>query len=454
MQPQLLSTNDDVGKGVLGRDGTRKKREGSPLSNLELGIGGSSGLRGVVKEEKDQLVFTAEQLQQLQLQVVIFRYILAGLPVPIGLVLPVWRSLAASLGSSKSGIYDQLPSFLGFTPRDFDYRSMMDAEPGRCRRTDGKKWRCYRDVVPNQKYCERHMHRGCQRSRKHVETSEDSTKANSSAINSDIFASSMNSSNATTSDSRTSATLSTSLNLTVPCPSISKSVPETLKSSSATYTGKGNWERKGDDVVRVNTGTTTSSLIRVLADKNNAKYGSNCTDGMGFKSSNISTNKIDQSSVGNKKSGDASVVPGFGLSPKSVLQCGTASRCNQLNFDCKAEVEMEPLRCRRTDGKKWRCSRDVVPDKKYCENHLHRGVKKAIVGSKLIIGAPAVAPSHNIQTCGTTTKVEKLNTNLSISITATPQKASDADSSSFSNSDSTTVTDESPTISHILYSSP
>jgi len=45
----------------------------------------------------------------------------------------------------------------------------MDPEPGRCRRTDGKKWRCARDVVAGQKYCERHMHRGRNRSRKPVE---------------------------------------------------------------------------------------------------------------------------------------------------------------------------------------------------------------------------------------------------------------------------------------------
>lgn len=43
----------------------------------------------------------------------------------------------------------------------------MGPETGRCRRTDGKTWRCRRDVVPDQKYCERHMHRG--RSRKRVE---------------------------------------------------------------------------------------------------------------------------------------------------------------------------------------------------------------------------------------------------------------------------------------------
>ncbi|KAF2307599.1 hypothetical protein GH714_030052 [Hevea brasiliensis] len=48
-------------------------------------------------------------------------------------------------------------------------RAAMDPEPGRCRRTDGKKWRCSRDVVAGQKYCERHVHRGRNRSRKPVE---------------------------------------------------------------------------------------------------------------------------------------------------------------------------------------------------------------------------------------------------------------------------------------------
>lgn len=44
-----------------------------------------------------------------------------------------------------------------------------DPEPGRCRRTDGKKWRCSREAVPDQKYCERHINRGRHRSRKPVE---------------------------------------------------------------------------------------------------------------------------------------------------------------------------------------------------------------------------------------------------------------------------------------------
>jgi len=45
-----------------------------------------------------------------------------------------------------------------------------DVEPGRCRRTDGKKWRCSRDAIGDQKYCERHIKRNCHRSRKHVES--------------------------------------------------------------------------------------------------------------------------------------------------------------------------------------------------------------------------------------------------------------------------------------------
>lgn len=46
----------------------------------------------------------------------------------------------------------------------------IDPEPGRCRRTDGKKWRCSKEAYPDSKYCERHMHRGRNRSRKPVET--------------------------------------------------------------------------------------------------------------------------------------------------------------------------------------------------------------------------------------------------------------------------------------------
>src|SRR5262249_20377361 len=49
------------------------------------------------------------------------------------------------------------------------YGKRIDPEPGRCRRTDGKKWRCSKNACPDSKYCERHMNKGHKRSRKPVE---------------------------------------------------------------------------------------------------------------------------------------------------------------------------------------------------------------------------------------------------------------------------------------------
>lgn len=52
-----------------------------------------------------------------------------------------------------------------------DSRKGIEEEPWRCRRTDGKKWRCGKEALAHQKYCERHIHRGRHRSRKLVDSS-------------------------------------------------------------------------------------------------------------------------------------------------------------------------------------------------------------------------------------------------------------------------------------------
>lgn len=57
------------------------------------------------------------------------------------------------------------------------YGKKLDPEPWRCRRTDGKKWRCAKEAYPDSKYCERHMHRGRNRSRKPVESSSNPTNS-------------------------------------------------------------------------------------------------------------------------------------------------------------------------------------------------------------------------------------------------------------------------------------
>jgi len=54
-------------------------------------------------------------------------------------------------------------------------RKAEDPEPGRCRRTDGKKWRCSREAHGESKYCEKHIHRGKSRSRKPVEVTSSAT---------------------------------------------------------------------------------------------------------------------------------------------------------------------------------------------------------------------------------------------------------------------------------------
>ncbi|BBG98425.1 growth-regulating factor 7 [Prunus dulcis] len=109
--------------------------------------------------------FTNTQWKELERQAMIYKYMVASLPVPRDLLFPITR---APSGPTIS----QSPLSSGFNLR---LSNSTDPEPGRCKRTDGKKWRCSRDVAPDQKYCERHMHRGRPRSRKHVEVHANTT---------------------------------------------------------------------------------------------------------------------------------------------------------------------------------------------------------------------------------------------------------------------------------------
>ena len=59
---------------------------------------------------------------------------------------------------------------MGVGPMCLDTKKGLENEPWRCRRTDGKKWRCSKEALPHQKYCERHIHRGRHRSSKLVDS--------------------------------------------------------------------------------------------------------------------------------------------------------------------------------------------------------------------------------------------------------------------------------------------
>ena len=58
--------------------------------------------------------FTEAQRKELEEQAVINRHISAGLPVPLHLLLPIWKSVAASLGPSNPTIYKHYPSCKSF----------------------------------------------------------------------------------------------------------------------------------------------------------------------------------------------------------------------------------------------------------------------------------------------------------------------------------------------------
>ncbi|KAJ0259177.1 Growth-regulating factor 9 [Hirschfeldia incana] len=117
----------------------------------------------------------AAQLHEFRMQALVYRYIEAGVRVPHHLVVPIWNSLALSSSSTSSYLIHH----------NHDSSSLLnekvDPEPTRCRRTDGKKWRCSNKVLLFQKYCERHMHRGRKRSRKLVESSSSSYDVASSS---------------------------------------------------------------------------------------------------------------------------------------------------------------------------------------------------------------------------------------------------------------------------------
>lgn len=118
--------------------------------------------------------FTAAQWQELEQQALIYKYMASGHPIPADLILPMRRSVLLDIGAGAAASifpHQQQPKIGWGCGFQMGYgRKVEDLEPGRCRRTDGKKWRCSKEAHPDSKYCERHMHRGKNRSRKPVET--------------------------------------------------------------------------------------------------------------------------------------------------------------------------------------------------------------------------------------------------------------------------------------------
>ncbi|XP_073304706.1 growth-regulating factor 7-like isoform X1 [Primulina huaijiensis] len=175
--------NDDGGDGsneVLGyiySNGASASCVGSSaagykLTNLQifdffpsLNSTAASGSSGVMASSVG-LAFTSAQWKELERQAMIFKYLTASLPLPLPLPRDLLYPLSLNFPAPASDPTINLSGGELYNARCFKNR---DPEPGRCKRTDGKKWRCSKDVAPLQKYCERHLHKGRLRSRKPVE---------------------------------------------------------------------------------------------------------------------------------------------------------------------------------------------------------------------------------------------------------------------------------------------
>ncbi|KAF1887463.1 hypothetical protein Lal_00040517 [Lupinus albus] len=118
---------------------------------------------------RNSFPFTPSQWQELEHQALIYKHMASGVSIPPDLIFPIKRSYLDSPLSSR---------LLPHQPQHFGWNYL---QMGRCRRTDGKKWRCSKEAYPDSKYCERHMHRGKNRSRKPVEVLKTTNDTNASS---------------------------------------------------------------------------------------------------------------------------------------------------------------------------------------------------------------------------------------------------------------------------------
>ncbi|XP_068463762.1 growth-regulating factor 5-like isoform X1 [Phaseolus vulgaris] len=116
---------------------------------------------------RNRFPFTPSQWQELEHQALIYKYMASGISIPPDLLFTIKRTHLDSPLSSR--LLPHQSQHFGWNYLPMGLGRKIDPEPGRCRRTDGKKWRCSKEAYPDSKYCERHMHRGKNRSRKPVE---------------------------------------------------------------------------------------------------------------------------------------------------------------------------------------------------------------------------------------------------------------------------------------------
>ncbi|XP_034676557.1 growth-regulating factor 1-like [Vitis riparia] len=253
--------------------------------------------------------FTQSQWMELEHQALIYKYITANVPIPSNLLMPIRKALD-SVGFSTFSAGALRPNALGWGSFHLGFSNNTDPEPGRCRRTDGKKWRCSRDAVADQKYCERHMNRGRHRSRKPVEGQ-------------------------------------TGHSVPGPTTTATKLMPITSSSSASVVTGGGTSNSLAiahHQIKNLHPGASNPSaatpINRIFLNKENVGERMQETQGLSILSSTI-----DQKSKENQFSLPKQQIPyeessraGFGLIPSNSLLSKSSSFMNCRNFGSSQDL--------------------------------------------------------------------------------------------------------------------
>lgn len=81
---------------------------------IKLGLGtaaDSATAQNPVTEHRKPVVLTPAQLHELQGQALIYKHLEAGLPVPLHLLIPIWKSVASCFGPSIYKLYPSCKSY-------------------------------------------------------------------------------------------------------------------------------------------------------------------------------------------------------------------------------------------------------------------------------------------------------------------------------------------------------
>ncbi|KAL8114279.1 growth-regulating factor 9-like [Apium graveolens] len=287
----------------------------------------------------------------------------------------------------------------------------MGPDTGRCRRTDGKLWRCRKDVVPGNKYCEGHMHRG--RPRKRVQASEVTLQSNLQTGTCSNSHTPTSTCSVKTSQKIKSHNLSdTSAKFSTPIPeSHQNKNPSPSRSKDLTNTATTITTSLADDKSKL-----TNTCVK--NDECSSRESSDRLDGGDSGADHIKVKNKEDSTNGDKHG--CLVAPEPNSSVKNIVYDDTV--VVNSNAVCKnggITVE-EPQRCKRTDGKRWRCSKEAMPQKKYCGSHINRGTKRCRSSSEIAIAATLVTLKNDHT---------NLNTDLSILHAKCPTTVIDVESS-------------------------